>query len=475
MTSPAATTGATPQGAEPARTPLGLRVKLGYGIGDLGGNLFFTVTAFVLLNYLTDTVGLAAGLAGTALMVGRIWDAFYDPVIGFVSDHTTSRLGRRRPFLLIGSVPLFLTMGLMFLNPAILLGEGWRAGDHQALLFWWVLAVYVLLCTSYSTVNIPYSSLTPELTSDYNERTSLNGYRFGFAVLGTLLGAATALPLVGLFDDEDMGFVVMGTVFGLVMMVTALVTVVSVREPPHTRTKDAMGFVENYRRVFENRPFLLVLAAYVLHIMGITILSGITIYYFKYVLDDEASSTLALLILLGTAMVMIPVSVVVAKRTGKRLAYAFGLLTIAAAVMVIFVWGHVLGIGFTLGMMFVAGIGFGFTYAMPYAMVPDTIEYDVLRTGERREGAFYGVWTWALKIGQALAAFTMGWVLTLSGYVENTVQSDSAELAIRLFLGPVAAVILVLAAVVLIFYPINEERYQEILRQIAEKQGQQAG
>ena len=92
----------------PTPTKLGLRVKLGYGVCDLGGNLFFTVTAFVLLNYLTDTVGLIAGLAGTALMIGRIWDAFYDPIIGYASDRTRSRWGRRRPFMFIGSIPLFL-------------------------------------------------------------------------------------------------------------------------------------------------------------------------------------------------------------------------------------------------------------------------------------------------------------------------------------------------------------------------------
>lgn len=254
MTSPAVT-----PDSDHASGLLSRRVKLGYGVCDLGGNLFFTVTSFVLLNYLTDTVGLAAGLAGTALMIGRLWDAFYDPVIGYASDHTTSRLGRRRPYLLVGAFPLFVMMALMFVNPAALRGGQWQADQHQAFLFGWVLVVYVLLCTAYSTVNIPYSSLTPELTTDFNERTSLNGYRFGFAVLGTLLGAGSALPLVGLFDDPDVGFAVMGTVFGLVMMVTALVTVVSVREPPHVRTEGSMGFVENYRRVFENKPYLIVL------------------------------------------------------------------------------------------------------------------------------------------------------------------------------------------------------------------------
>jgi glycoside/pentoside/hexuronide:cation symporter, GPH family len=122
-------------------------------------------------------------------------------------------------------------------------------------------------------------------------------------------------------------------------------------------------------------------------------------------------------------------------------------------------------------MMFVTGIGFGFTYALPFAIVPDAIEYDYLQTGERREGAFYSIWTWGFKIGQALAIFVMGWVLNFSGYVENAVQSPSAQFGIRLFLGPIPAIILAAGALVLYFYPINEERYGEILRQIREKEG----
>jgi glycoside/pentoside/hexuronide:cation symporter, GPH family len=449
-------------------SPLSLRTKIGYGVCDLGGNLFFTATAFVLLNYLTDTVGLAAGLAGTVLMIGRIWDAFYDPIIGYLSDRTKSAMGRRRPFILIGSVPLFISMTLMFCNPAMLMGEGWNVADHQMFLFVWGLIVYIILCTAYSTVNIPYSSLTPELTQDFHERTSLNGYRFGFAVFGTLLGAGAALPIVALFATRNTGFAAMGAIFGAAMMITALLTVVAVREPKALHPAKSMGFVRTYLEVFRNKPYLLVLLTYVLHIMGITIMSGITIYYFKYILLDEGKTTIALLILLVTAMVFIPVSVALSKKIGKKLVYGTGLITIAIAVMVIFFLGHVLGINFTLAMMFFTGIGFGFTYVMPYAMVPDAIEYDYLCTGERREGAFYGIWTWALKIGQALAVFVMGWVLALSGYVADAVQTQSAQFGIRLFLGPISAVILVAGAAVLYFYPINERKYKEIVEQIKE-------
>ncbi|MBW1849382.1 MAG: MFS transporter, partial [Deltaproteobacteria bacterium] len=99
------------------KNKLPLKVKLGYGVCDLGGNLFFTVMAFLLLNYLTDTVGIAAGLAGIVIMIGKIWDAVTDPVVGYVSDRTNSKWGRRRPYIFFGSFPLFITMIIMFTNP----------------------------------------------------------------------------------------------------------------------------------------------------------------------------------------------------------------------------------------------------------------------------------------------------------------------------------------------------------------------
>ncbi|MBN2223583.1 MAG: MFS transporter [Deltaproteobacteria bacterium] len=446
---------------------LSVWTKIGYGVCDLGGNLFFTATAFVLMIYLTDTVKLAAGLAGTALMVGRLWDAFYDPVIGYISDKTKTRWGRRRPFMFAGAVPLMLAMALMFVNPSMLFGEGFQTLNNQIPLFLWVMVVYIVLCTTYSTVNIPYSSLTPELTTDYHERTSLNGYRFGFAVIGTLLGAGAALPIVGIFADKNVGFVAMGAIFGIVMSVTALITVFSVKEPEKVRPAQ-MDFFKTYLAVFKNKPYLFILFAYVLHILAITAVSGIAIYYFKYIHGAEAKTTIAILILLGTAMLFIPVSVMLSKKIGKKLVYGGGMVWVAFVLMLLFLFGHKEPIAYSYIMMFVMGIGFGFTYALPYAIVPDAIEYDYLKTGQRREGAFYGIWTWALKIGQAFAALSMGWVLSLMGYVADKMpQAPSAELGIRLFLGPIPAAVFVTASIVLYFYPINEKRYEEILAEIA--------
>jgi len=444
---------------------LPIRVKAGYGFCNFGANLFFTATAFVLMNYLTDTVGLAAALAGIALMVGRLWDAFYDPVIGYISDRTVNKMGRRRPYMLAGAIPLFIAVIIIFTNPALIFGTG----ISQTAIFIYIMIVYIILCTAYSTINIPYNALAPELTPEYNERTSLNAYSFGFAAIGTLLGAGLALPIVAMAPDKNQGFVLMGIIFATVMLVSAVVTVFAVKEPAQLKPARSMGFVDTYKAVFRNKPYILILMTYIVHILGITVSSAIVIYYFKYILGDEAATTWAMVILIVTGMIFIPVSVAMSKRIGKKLTYGIGFIVMAIMLMVIFIFGQTMGVTFTLVMIFFAGTGFGLLYAMPFSIVADAIEYDYLRTGERREGAFFGVWTWGLKIGQALAIFIMGVVLEAMGYVPNIMpQSASSQLAITLFLGPISAGLYVIAAVILYFYPITEEKYRKIQADIVE-------
>jgi GPH family glycoside/pentoside/hexuronide:cation symporter len=347
-------------------------------------------------------------------------------------------------------------MVVMFTNPRL---------EGQAALFIWGVAAFCFLGLAYTLVNIPYSSLTPELTRDFHERTALNGYRFGFAVIGTLAGAGAALPLVDAFANRNTGFTVMGALFGFIMLATALVTFVTVREPENPEIPKE-GFFRTYLKVFKCRPFVLIMLTYALHVTALTVVSGIAIYYFKYIHRDEPKTTIAMLILLATAMVFIPVSVMASKRLGKKWVYGIGMGVFAIAIIALFFFGHTRPVTFSFALMFFAGTGMGFTYAMPYAMVPDAIEYDYLETGERTEGAFYGIWTFCFKIGQALALGITGLVLSLSGYVAGVPQAESALFGIRLLLGPIPAVIFGLAILALWRYPINEARYNQIMKEI---------
>jgi len=434
---------------------LSVGTKAGFGICDLGGNLFFTAMGFWSLNYLTDTVALSAASAGLAIMIGKFWDAVTDPMMGFISDRTRTKMGRRRPYLLFGSVPLGLSMWYFFTRPAIT--------DPVALTVWAAIALCVLN-TAYTVVNIPYSALTPELTKDYHERTSLNSYRFGFAVLGTILGAAIVLPIVTAFPDRSSGFSAAGAVMGIAMTVTALVTFFSVRENDHSKEPlPTEGFFETYLSVFKNRAFVILLFTYALNVLALNFLQGILVYYFKYLYNAEGMTTIAMVILLLVAMVCIPISVPVSRRFGKRLTYQAGFGILAAVCTVLYLFGHVLGINFFFAMMFFGGLGLGLTYVAPWAMVPDTIEWDALRSGNRNEGAYYGMWTFVSKSGQALSIGLSGLILSSSGYVADAVQNAGAKSAIRLLLGPFPAIVFLGGMALLAFYPITEKKYNEMM------------
>ncbi len=461
---------------------LSLGTKLGFGVCDLGGNLFFTVGAFIVMKYLTDVVGLNPALAGAALAVGRIMDAISDPIVGGLSDRTRSRFGRRRPYMFVGALLLFVTMTFFFINP--------KLEDQTALFIWAAVSYTMLAAVAYTLVNIPYSSLTPELTTDYNERTTLNGFRFTFAIVGTLLGAGGALPLISAVSgvevqdnrwvgDPSAGYAVMGLIFGIAMAVTALITVFSVREKTTDveRPKAGLGgMLKGYLATFTNKPFLLILVPWTLNITGITILSTVMQYYFANVLNQSGMVTFAMLILLVVAIAFIPVWTLISKRIGKKWCYVIGMLEVALMMLIIFIAGPDVSMSMLLLCIGLCGIGFSTGYALPWSIVPDAIDVDYVMSGENREGVYYGIWTFCSKSGQALSALIIGWLLNMARYDKDIVlQNSDAQFAIRILFGPIGAFFYVLAAVVLLFYPITAAKHAEIRAKIEQMKAAKTG
>jgi GPH family glycoside/pentoside/hexuronide:cation symporter len=447
---------------------LTVRQKLGFGIFDLGGNMLFTLMSFWALKYLTDTVGITAYRAGIAVMAGKAWDAVTDPMMGFISDRTLSRWGRRRIYLLTGALPMFLTMAFFFTAPVYL-----PPSLHIA----WAVLALMFLNTASTVINVPYSSLTPELTSDYHEQSSLNGYRFGCAVIGTIAGAGAVQPLVQAFARPDVenplldrrGFSAMGLILGAVMMIVTLITFFGTREKKYSRRDLPTGsFICTYKSVFRNRPFVLLLVTYALHMTGISFLTTILAYYTENVLNRPDITTIVLLVLLLTAMVFIPLSVLVSKKIGKKRTYQICFVVIASACGIIYFLGHRIPLGLFFCLMVYAGMGVGFSYVAPFAMVPDAIEYEALKTGERKEGTYYGMWTFISKLGTALAIFVSGQILELGGYIPQTgtssvTQPPSVFFAVRLIIGPIPIAALAAAFLLIQFYPLDKKYYRDLL------------
>jgi GPH family glycoside/pentoside/hexuronide:cation symporter len=436
------------------------KTKIGFGAGEFSSSIFFTITSFWLMNFLTDEVRLSAALAGTALLVGKIWDAVIDPFIGHFSDHTRSRWGRRRPYLLFFSIPFGLAFVIMFTNPGI---------ETQIGKFIWALLAYIFFCTVYSFTNIPYNSLLPEISQDYNERTNIAGYKQTFAVIGTLLGAGAAMPIMALFAGRTAGFIGMSAIFGLLAALSLFFTFFSVREPKFVAQPKGENILKSLKDVFTNKPYLSLLTAWFVNSAAVAVMSSMLVYFYKYIFQAEGAVTLAMIALLGVTIITIPFWVWLAKKISKRTTYSIGMTVTLLAVVLFAFTADMLGQTVALGFMALAGFGFASHYVLPWTMAPDTIEFAYARSGVRREGVYYSVWTFAIAVGGAFAGFLVGQVLGLFGYIPDVVQTAQSILGIRLLIGPLPAVLILLGNLALAFYPINQKRYEEIQSQIQQR------
>ncbi|MCK9287115.1 MAG: MFS transporter [Sphaerochaetaceae bacterium] len=434
------------------------RIKFGFGIGDLGGNIFFTVIGFYLLYFLTDIVELSAALAGTVLMIGKIWDAVTDPITGYISDRTRSRWGRRRPYMFVGTIISFITMGLMFTKPSF---------QSQLPLFAYLTFMYCLLNTAYTLVNIPYAALLPELTDDFNERTILTGYRMSFAVVGTFVGAGAVMPIIGMVANVTLGWTVMGYFMGAVMLLSTLVTIWAIREPEHPEAQPEQGLISTFVETLKDKVFLTALIPWALFITGTSMVQGALVYYYSYIFHDEGQFQIALMFLLAMSLLFIPVWVKVSQHIGKKKCYMIGMTIMGAGVMVFSLLGEQMGTKFALIVMALSGVGLSTHYVMPHSILPDVVEHDAIEHGNvRREGVFSSMWTFSSKIGQALALALNGWILALFAYEPNT-TSKLAEIGIKLICGPIPLIWYIIGILILRFYPIDKAYYATMLERKA--------
>jgi len=439
---------------------LSVGTKIGYGAGEFSSSVFFTISSFLLLNFLTDTVGLLPALAGTALMIGKIWDAITDPAVGFLSDKTRTRWGRRRPWFLLAAIPFGIAFFFMFKNPGL---------EEQRSLFLWAMLMYIILSTFYTCTNVPYNSLLPELTPDYDERTSVTGFKTVFAVMGTLIGAGASLPLIAIMgEDTSAGFMLMGAIFGLLIAISAATPFFATQEPPFVEPVEKKNFFVQYKEAFSNTPYLLILIPWFLNTMAVSVLMATLIYYFKYVFLNEQLLTVGMIILLVGSVAFVPLAIKASEKIGKRTAYIIGMTVTMLSVLAFAFFAHILGPISAYVIMLFAGIGFSTHYVLPWAIVPDAIEHDYAESGMRREGIYYGLWSFSIKVASAMAAFIAGWVLSVTGFdaALGDIQPETALFGIRMLVGPATALLILLANIVHWFYPIDRTRYDEIRAKI---------
>ncbi len=453
-------------------TQLSRRTKFIFGLGDWGTSAATTARNAFWFIFLTNVVGIGAGIAGSVVLVGRIWDSINDPLVGTISDRINTRWGRRRPFLLFGAIPFGLTFFFMFFVPPIKSDLGLAV---------YYSAVFLIFDTLYTLVNVPYSALTPELSDDYDERSNLAGWRMGTSIFAALITAGTfkllAENIFGASFGGDSagiraGYALTAAIWGVTLVVPLLILFKYIEEPDHEPDQDPIRPLQTFKEVFSNRPFRLGATIYLLSFATVDIILVVFIrFMIDYVRVDPGFDNLILALVLGLAFATMPLVVKMMRRFGKRKTY-MGSMGFMAVVMIIISQVPPGGQNWLIVAALFAGLGYGAANAIPWAIVADVIEEDELKTGKRREGIYYGYLVFFRKFASAFAIFVVGQVLELTGFVSSTTgsvyveQPESALLALRFFVGVLPAIMLVISSFIAWRYPLDRERYEEIRKEL---------
>lgn len=469
---------------QPVKARLPLWLKLLYGSGDWGISSIGMMRSIFYAIYLTDVVGLEPRLASFGALAGIVWDAVNDPIIGILSDRINTRWGRRRPFLLLFAIPFGLSFVILWSAP------NW---ESQTALLIYVTLAFMLSDTLTTLVSVPFLSLTPELSPDYDERTTLTSFRSVFQLIGALSMVVAAPMIVDAVilagGTQQQGFMLVGAVFGAIGAVPLMLIGLFVRETSTPEQQQSLPFRQSMREAWRNIPFRYAVGIHMLNWSAVDMVAVTFPYFLLYwVAQGDLLATIRLFgfdlayesaffgILMSVCILFVPFWLWVSKIRNKREAYMLGMsFWVAVAVMM---FGIQPGqTEYLLLIAALAGIGVSAAYTLPDSLFADVIEWDELRTGRRREGIFYGIRTLVRKLTGALVIFITLQLLGWSGYVappEGVIQfsqSDSVLRMIRLLVSPFGAVMLSGTIVLAWLFPLSREKHGRIQRLLERKKG----
>jgi GPH family glycoside/pentoside/hexuronide:cation symporter len=457
---------------------LNLKTKLAYGVGELGGEIPGNILVFYLLFFLTNIAGLNPTLAGSVLLVGKLWDAINDPMIGWLSDRTHSPLGRRYPWMLGGAIPLGVCFILQWFVPPT---------TNQWLLFGYYSGIAFLFYIAFTAIAVPYSTLAAELTQGYDERTSLVSFKAAFSIGASIFSQILALAIFAMVTAPAQRYLILGAVCGMIAIVAVGLcvwgtyrrykVVQSQRKP--VVVMPFLPIKQQLQIAFSNFPFLCIIGVYLCSWLGLQVTAAILPYFVtSWMQLDDHHFVQAAIAVQGTALATVFFWSAIAQRVGKRAIYGLGIpITICGLVGLFFLQPGQVGLMYVLAVM--VGAGLSTAYLVPWSMLPDVVDLDELNTGQRREGIFCGLMVQLQKIAVAISLFLVGKLLDSAGFIPTSsgqlsvTQPESALWAIRWLMGPVPAIVLVGGVIAAYFYPITRNKHGEILLKLIERRNTQ--
>jgi len=482
--------------------------KAGYSLGDGAANFVFMTMILFQLSFYTDTMGIAAAVAGTLLLVGRLWDAFFDPMIGVLADRTNTRWGKFRPWVIGTAIPWAVVMVLAYTVP------GW--GYTPTLVY--ALITNILLMTLYSANNTPYSAMTAAMTGDVNERTSLSSYRFVAAMIAQLIVGGFTLPLVAKFGQGDnaKGWQMTMGLWAIICVICFVITFLSTRERIQPPPEQRVSVKESFGTLVKIVPWIAMFIVTVLHFTANSMRDGTVFYYFQYYVDkahlleflqrvglpDASQATsgglwYSLLNVFGLVInadrsnvssvgfslwnmssqfvlvVGVMLSVWLSIRFGKKVVaiVGFALTTIFMACFILLpanaIWS-------TFVLVWLRSLVYAPTIPLLWAMFADVVDFAEWKTGRRTTGVIYATILFGLKAGLSLGGFLAGWLLAIYGYQANVEQTEHALTGIRMLISVYPAILYMVIVGVLLYYPISKKLNLQIQDELAERRKQYA-
>ncbi len=421
-----------------------------YGAPSFAGAAMLVPIYIHLPKFYSDVVGVSLGYLAIAIAAARALDALSDPLVGWLSDRSRSRFGRRRPFIALGAPLCALAFYALFAPPVTL--------SVQAASNWFAVS-FVLYFIFHTLYSLPHYALGPELTLDYHERSRLFGYREGFSILGTVIAAALPGLLVSAGGmSERAAFTALGAGFAALLTAACLLLAVRVRERREFAERPSNPFVPGVRRALRNRPFRILLSSYVVGSAAGAIPGTFMPFFNAYVIrsENEAGWLAAFLAAyFGAGFLFLPAWVWAARRFGKKptwlVSFLFGITGGAGMFF--------LGRGDTLPTLFLiawSGSSFGAGLFLGPSIQADVIDYDELHTGKRREAQYSSFWAMLPKFVAIPSAAIPIAVLATIGYVPNVEQTPEVVLAIKAIFALLPAFFSALAFVAALRFPIDE-------------------
>ena len=442
---------------------LGFGRRLGFGVGDFGINIFWNMTNLFAMFYYTDVIGISNTTAGLIIFGAMVWDTITDPVIGVLAERTRTRIGRFRPYLFLGAVPLGISFVLMFSTPMASTGAAAAYAFSTQLIF----------RTFYTVVGVPYSSLSARMTQDSDERGALAVHRMMFATIAGIVIAAFTRDGAALLGHGDLhaGFRNVAMLYAGLGMAAVLLCAASTREPaPEApgEVQPRIGIPAILRMLRANTAFWTAFAIILFGMIGATISSKAVLYYLKYNLNAEQFTGIALLSVAVTIMVAVPVWGALSKRIGKRRVWASGFLITGAASALLW-FNPVEAPAVVIPILAFGAIGSSANYFSTWSTLPDTVEFGEWKTGIRSESTIFGAVAFAQKLALGFATLVAGLLLDGFGYVANTAQTPHALLGLKVMISVIPFITSLICLSLVFVYRLDQRLHARLLQEIAQR------